>query len=91
MNEKMEPFIIENYKPEYHEDVKRIFASVSGMEERIKAGIKMGWQSPTVIGYLTLCFIFGNLFSISYGFLALIFGFCVHAGTVFCVFKFYMK
>ena len=80
----MASIVIQNYEPENHEDVKRIFAS--GQIEQIVKGIIIGWQKPTVIGYISFFCIFGSLFSLYYGMLGLIFGFLIHAGSVYLVY-----
>ena len=80
----MDSIVIQNYKPENHEDVRRIFAS--GMIEQIPKGIIIGWQNPTVIGYISFLCIFGSSFSSYYGMLGLIFGFLIHAGSVYLVY-----
>ena len=80
----MASLVIQNYKPENHEDVKRIFAS--GQTDMIVTGIVIGWQKLTVIGYITFFCIFGSLFSLYYGLLGFIFGMSIHAGSVYLVY-----
>ena len=80
----MDSIVIQNYNPENHEDVRRIFAS--GMIEQIPKGIIIGWQNPSVIGYIILLCIFGSSFSLYYGVLGLIFGFLIHAVSVYLVY-----
>ena len=84
----MASIVIQNYKPENHEDVKRIFAS--GQTDMIINGIIIGWQKLSVIGYITFLCIFGSLFSLYYGLLGFIFGMSIHAGSVYCVFAIYV-
>ena len=69
----MDSIIIQNYQPNNHEDVKRIFSL--GMKEQILKGIKIGWKSPNVVGYLTFLFIFNCLKIITKNF-AYIMSFC---------------
>ena len=85
----MDPIVVQIYKPEYHAAVRRIFAS--GEKEQIKRSIILGWQNPKVIGFFTLFFIIGMLFSIICGILALLFGFCLHSGFVIFTYTFYVK
>ena len=66
----MDSIIIQKYQPNNYEDVKRIFSL--GMKEQISKGIKIGWKSPSVFGYLTSLFTFGYLFSFSHCSLILI-------------------
>jgi hypothetical protein len=84
----MASIVIQNYEPENHEDVKRIFAS--GQMDMIINGIIIGWQKLTVIGYIIFLFVFGSLFSLYYGLLGFIFGMSIHAGSVYCVFAIYV-
>ena len=86
---KMDSIIIQRYQSNDHEDVKRIFSS--GMKEQILKGIKIGWKSNSVVGYLTFLFIFGYLFSFSCGIKALIFGLFFHAGSVYSVYNLYIR
>ena len=85
----MDSIVIQNYKPENHEDVRRIFAS--GMIEQIPKGIIIGWQNPSVIGYIILLCIFGSSFSLYYGMLGLIFGLSIHAASVYCMYALYVR
>ena len=85
----MASILIQNYEPENHEDVKRIFAS--GQMEQIVKGIIIGWQKPTVIGYISFFCIFGLLFSFYYGMLGFIFGVSIHAGSVYCMYALYVR
>ena len=85
----MESIIIQNYQPRHYEDVKQIWAS--GQKEQITSGIKRGWKSPNVIGYLTLFFIFGSIFSTYYGCLFVTFGLIIHAGSVYSFYTFYVR
>ena len=85
----MASILIQNYEPENHEDVKRIFAS--GQFEQIIKGIIIGWQKPTVIGYISILCILGSLFSLYYGMLGLIFGVSIHAGSVYCMYGLYVR
>ena len=85
----MASIVIQNYEPENHEDVKRIFAS--GQLEQIVKGIIIGWQKPTVIGYISFFCIFGSLFSLYYGMLGLIFGVSIHAASVYCMYALYVR
>ena len=85
----MASIIIQNYEPENHEDCKRIFAS--GQIEQIVKAIIIGWQKPSVIGYISFFCIFGLLFSLYYGMLGLIFGVSIHAGSVYCMYGLYVR
>ena len=85
----METIIIQNYQPRHYEYVKQIYAS--GQKEQITRGIQLGWRSPNVIGYLTILFIFGSIFSFYYGFLAFMFGLLFHAGSVFSYYTLYVR
>ena len=85
----MTSIIIQNYEPENHEDVKRIFAS--GQMEQIVKAIIIGWQKPTVIGYISFFCIFGLLFSFYYGMLGLIFGMSIHITSVYCMYALYVR
>jgi hypothetical protein len=85
----MDSIVIQNYEHENHKDVKRIFAS--GQIEQIVKALIIGWQKPTVIGYISFFCIFGSLFSLYYGILGLIFGASIHAGSVYCMYALYVR
>ena len=85
----MDSIIIQKYQPNNYEDVKRIFSL--GMKEQISKGIKIGWKSPSVFGYLTFLFTFGYLFSFSCGIKALAFGLFFYTGSVYSLYTLYVR
>ena len=86
---KMDSIIIRKYKPEDHKDVLRIFGAGMSDMQTIQNGIALGRKSPYVIGYLTILFLMGSLYSIFYGFIALTIGLSFHAFIVYFFFNFY--
>ena len=84
----MNSILVRKYKPKDHSDVKRIFSS--GNNGKIKNGLRIGRKSPRILGYLTLLFSIGFLYSFLYGCLFVLFGLFIHCLSVTLFYQSYV-
>ena len=84
----MDSILVRKYKPKDHSDVNRIFSI--GNKGHIKNGLHIGRKNPAVLGYLTLLFSIGFLYSILYGFMFVLIGLFIHYLSVTLLYRYYV-
>ena len=78
MNSKI---TIRKYRPEDHAEVNKLVRE--GSNGHIKNGIMIGIKKPRVLGYLSLLFMVGSIWSFHSGIFALIIGLSSHSASVY--------
>ena len=86
----MDQITIRKYKSEDHKEVNQVFGKGITDFQHIKDAIINGWQSPSVIAYLTFFFLFGFYFSISYGVFSFLIGIMLQVTSVLICFHWYV-
>ena len=84
----MDSILVRKYKPKDHSDVNRIFSL--GNKGHIKNGLHIGRKNPAVLGYLTLLFSIGLMYSILYGCIFVLFGLLIHYLSVTLLYGYYV-
>ena len=87
----MESVQIHQYKPEYHEDVCRVFSL--GITEHVPNGIKLGLKKRKIQVILAVLFLLGSVIwnSISVGILMLTLAIFAQAGIILSGYYVYVK